>query len=144
MAERPVPVLMICPATDTRHIPAALRLGVTGCLVEGDYRDSALRSALWSTAAGHTHLSPAAAATLGGVAPLYMNRGPGRDGGRPHRLLSGREQQIMDLLAHGLRPTEIGQRLSIAVKTVRNNLSDIYGKLGVSGRTQAVLLWLDA
>lgn len=48
----------------------------------------------------------------------------------------------MDLLASDLRIAEIGQQLSLSVKTVRNYVSSIYVKLGVSGRTAAVLLWL--
>ncbi|MEU1517536.1 response regulator transcription factor [Streptomyces sp. NPDC005811] len=139
--ERPLPILLISQVTDGREVPTAFRLGVHGCLVEGDYQGWTLKNALWSTAAGHTHLSPVAAATL---AQAGASAGPdGTDSWRAE-VLSPRERQIMGLLTQGCRTTEIGHRLSISTKTVRNNLSTIYTKLGVFSRTEAVIMWLDA
>lgn len=137
MGDHVLPVLLVCPVPDARQIAAAFRLGATSCLTDGEYRGWILKNALRNTAAGHTHLSPVTAAAL--------TRGERKGGGTwPGSTLSPRERQIMDLLTRGCRTTEIAQRLCLAAKTVRNNLSAIYAKLGVSGRTEAVLLWLDA
>lgn len=138
-AEDPVPpVLMVCPRADLWQIEELFRLGVTSCLVDGDYEHATLTHALRSTRAGHTHLSPAAAAALARAAGhLRSDRGA-----RVVFALSPRERQVMDLLAHGCRAPEIGERLSLRAKTVRNHLSAIYAKLGVRGRTEAILLWL--
>jgi DNA-binding NarL/FixJ family response regulator len=50
----------------------------------------------------------------------------------------------MDLLASGFGALEIGERLSLTEKTVRNNLSNIYAKLRARGNTDAILMWLGA
>jgi len=47
-------------------------------------------------------------------------------------------------LSTGLGAQEIGLRLRLSEKTVRNNLSNIYAKLDVRGGTEAVLRWLGA
>lgn len=146
LGEAAPPVLVLCPTGDPRRIAAVLRLGVTSCLVEGEYDGRTLKSALRSTAGGHTHLSPSAASALARDLGHSTDR-PGRAGGggaRLRLLLSPRERQVMDLMASGFKVAEIGQRMCLAVKTVRNYLSAIYTKLGVSSRTEAVLLWLGA
>lgn len=53
--------------------------------------------------------------------------------------LTRRQQQVLDLLARGLRNAEIGERLYISEKTVRNHLTEIYRTLGVSNRTAAIV-----
>jgi DNA-binding CsgD family transcriptional regulator len=63
---------------------------------------------------------------------------------RLRSLLSPRERQIMELLSTGLGAQEIGLRLRLSEKTVRNNLSNIYAKLDARGSTDAVLRWLGA
>ncbi len=53
--------------------------------------------------------------------------------------LTQRELEILALLAEGLDNTAIAQRLTITKRTVQNHTSNIYGKLGVTSRTEAVL-----
>ncbi|MFD2688721.1 LuxR C-terminal-related transcriptional regulator [Streptomyces phyllanthi] len=137
------PVLVISPAADPKQIGGAFRLGATSYLVAGDFNRSALSAAVDGTLHGHTHLSPRAASLLqqgGAEPPSAVEAAEG--GEAPRRALSPRERQIMDLLANGFGAMEIGGRLSLTEKTVRNNLSNIYAKLGVRGSTEAVLLWL--
>ncbi len=57
--------------------------------------------------------------------------------------LSPRERQILALLSDGLPNAEIGARLSISEKTVRNHISSVYDKLGVWNRAQAVVFARD-
>ena len=57
--------------------------------------------------------------------------------------LSPRERQILALLSEGLPNAEIGERLSISEKTVRNHISSVYDKLGVWNRAQAVVFARD-
>lgn len=52
--------------------------------------------------------------------------------------LSEREVEVLQLIAAGLSNREIGERLVIALSTVKGHTSNIYGKLGVSKRTEAV------
>ena len=55
--------------------------------------------------------------------------------------LSPRQQDIMLALARGLSNQEIADSLNIKLSTVRNNIADVYYKLGISNRVQA-LLWV--
>jgi len=57
--------------------------------------------------------------------------------------LSPREREVLALLSQGLGNAEIGERLSISEKTVRNHISNVYDKLGVWTRAQAVVFARD-
>ncbi|HEU0256382.1 MAG TPA: response regulator transcription factor [Microbacteriaceae bacterium] len=58
--------------------------------------------------------------------------------------LSTRERQVLALVAEGMTNREIGIRLSLAEKTVKNYVSNLLAKLGVEHRTQAAVLHLQA
>jgi DNA-binding NarL/FixJ family response regulator len=62
----------------------------------------------------------------------------GAEPAAPGAELSAREQEVLDLLALGLRNRDIGERLFISERTVARHLVQIYAKLGVSTRTAAV------
>ena len=53
--------------------------------------------------------------------------------------LTTREREILDALAQGLSNNEIATRLAISAKTVRNHVSNVFGKLGVTSRSQAIV-----
>jgi pimeloyl-ACP methyl ester carboxylesterase/DNA-binding CsgD family transcriptional regulator len=57
--------------------------------------------------------------------------------------LSSRERQILALIAEGLSNTDIGDRLAISEKTVRNHTSNLFDKLGVWSRAQAIVFARD-
>jgi DNA-binding NarL/FixJ family response regulator len=57
--------------------------------------------------------------------------------------LSGRERQILSLIADGLSNGEIAERLHISEKTVRNHTSHVFDKLGVWSRAQAIVFARD-
>jgi DNA-binding NarL/FixJ family response regulator len=57
--------------------------------------------------------------------------------------LSPREREILALITEGLANAEIGERLSISEKTVRNHISNVYDKLGVWTRAQAMVFARD-
>ena len=58
--------------------------------------------------------------------------------------LSAREREILPLIAEGLTNREIGIRLSLAEKTVKNYISGLLSKLGLQRRTQAAVLHLES
>ncbi|WDV52438.1 response regulator transcription factor [Streptomyces coeruleorubidus] len=137
-----VPLIVIAPHRDAETIVEVFR-GGAGYLVEGDYCTCMLSSAVVGATIGHTYLSPAACAALregarraSSTHDTALERLRGR--------LSPRERQIMELLSTGLGAQEIGLRLRLSEKTVRNNLSNIYAKLDARGSTDAVLRWLGA
>jgi DNA-binding NarL/FixJ family response regulator len=108
----------------------------------GDYRTCMLSSAVMAATVGHTYLSPAACAALREGARRMSAADAAME--RLRKLLSPRERQIMELLSTGLGAQEIGLRLRLSEKTVRNNLSNIYAKLDARGSTDAVVRWLGA
>jgi len=57
--------------------------------------------------------------------------------------LSRRERETLALLADGLSNAEIAERLGISEKTVRNHLSNLFDKLGVWSRAQAIVFARD-
>ena len=57
--------------------------------------------------------------------------------------LSGRERQVLTLMAEGRSNGEIAERLAISEKTVRNHASNIFDKLGVWSRAQAIVFARD-
>lgn len=145
------PVMMVAPLVDPADIIAAFRNGATSYMLDGTDPSAGaacLPCAVSGTADGRTHLHPAVAAVL--VArlsmrtPAYRNAGhQGRVDAGPGGVLSGRERDVMEALVEGHSPGEIAVRLSLAEKTVRNYLSNIYKKLQVHSQAQAVLCWLD-
>jgi len=146
-----VPVIVVSPRRDTETVIELFR-GGAGYLVEGDYCTCMLASAVMAATVGHTYLSPVACAALregvqqasGGGAGAGIAAVAGDAIERLRSLLSPRERQIMELLSTGLGAQEIGLRLRLSEKTVRNNLSNIYAKLDARGSTDAVLRWLGA
>jgi DNA-binding NarL/FixJ family response regulator len=136
-----VPVIVVGPHRDAETIVEVFR-GGAGYLVEGDYCTCMLSSAVVGATVGHIHLSPAACAALREGARRASTEDTALE--RLRGRLSPRERQIMELLSTGLGAQEIGLRLRLSEKTVRNNLSNIYAKLDARGSTDAVLRWLGA
>ena len=64
-------------------------------------------------------------------------------GGLPFAALSPRERQVLALMADGLSNTDIAERLQISGKTVRNHASNVFDKLGVWSRAQAIVFARD-
>ncbi len=58
--------------------------------------------------------------------------------------LTDREREVLDLVAHGLPNGAIAQRLFLSEKTVRNNVTSVFAKLGVRDRAEAVVKARDA
>jgi len=68
--------------------------------------------------------------------------GRARQRGVPGAALTGREQEIMRLLARGQSVADIAGDLGMSTKTVRNHLSNIFPKLGARRQAEAILVWL--
>ncbi|QVK20434.1 helix-turn-helix transcriptional regulator [Mycoplasmatota bacterium] len=56
-----------------------------------------------------------------------------------HSILTKREREIFDLVLKKYDTSSIAAKLSISEKTVRNHISNVIQKLGVKGRTQAII-----
>ena len=121
-----------------RSVAPALRAGARGYLSK-DVEPSALAAAIRAVAAGHVLLSPEAAAALAAGAQPGVDgtAGPGGNGGEPQ--LTGREREVLQLLAEGRSNREIARVLTVSEKTVKTHVSNVLMKLGVADRTQAAL-----
>jgi DNA-binding CsgD family transcriptional regulator len=62
--------------------------------------------------------------------------------GPSRALLSGREREVMDLVARGRSNASIAQALFLSEKTVKNHLNHIYAKLRAHSRAEAIVRWL--
>ena len=61
----------------------------------------------------------------------------------PDGRVSGRETELLELVAEGLSNSEIARRLWVTEGTVKFHLTRVYKKLGVSNRTAAAMWWRD-
>ena len=115
--------------------------GARGYLLKGA-STSDLAAALHDVHAGRTRCSPGiAAAVLARVRQLGELAEPAREPAQGLREpLTGRELEILHLLAAGLSNKEIGRRLSITLSTVKNHLHNLLAKLSVRRRREAIRL----
>jgi NarL family two-component system response regulator LiaR len=117
----------------------AIRSGADGYLLKDTPRDG-LVAAIKGTLSGGTHVDPQVAGKLfrrvsQGGAPLDA---------AAIQQLSERERDVLRLLARGFGNAEIAQSLFLSEGTVRNYVSAIFSKLGVTDRTQAAVMALRA
>jgi DNA-binding NarL/FixJ family response regulator len=85
-------------------------------------------------------LATVLASVASGVARRGQRRARSPAKRPPTLVLSEREHEVLALAAAGLTDGQISSTLAISHKTVKNHLHHIYGKLGVRGRTDAVML----
>jgi DNA-binding NarL/FixJ family response regulator len=123
--------LVLSRTRDPATVRAAVRAGVRGYLVK-HVSGPALADAVLRVAAGRTAFGPEAVAALAAD-------GADRDGDLL-RELTGQECRILRLIGEGLSNREIGERLRLAEKTVKNYTTALLGKLGLANRTQAAVL----
>ena len=128
-------VLMLTTHTDDDALFASIMAGASGYVLK-QIRGSDLVRAIRSVGQGQSLLDPASTATV-----LERLR-KGKHLLRDERLarLSPQEERILTLVADGLTNREIGVRLKLADKTVKNYVSSVLAKLGLERRTQAAVL----
>jgi DNA-binding NarL/FixJ family response regulator len=129
-------VLVLTMLDDDTALLGALRAGAHGYLLKG---------------AGHTEVERAIRAVADGDvvvgADLAGRLRAGLDAGHrsaPFPALGPREHEVLGLMARGASNEQIARSLFLSVKTVRNNVSAILGKLGVDSRAAAVARARDA
>jgi len=123
-------VLVLTSTAGSSGPALALQAGASGFLYK-DVDPDALVRAIRSVHDGHTVLAPEAAG--------LMAARPG-GGARGMAALTGREREVLALLAAGRSNREIARSLRVAEKTVKSHVSNVLAKLGVADRTQAALL----
>jgi DNA-binding NarL/FixJ family response regulator len=127
-----VAVLVLTMFEDDDSVFTAMRAGARGYLVKGAEQDEIAR-AIHAVAAGEAIFGPGVARR---VLALFAAPPPTE---APFPELTAREREILDLLAAGLSNPAIATRLSLAAKTVANNVSSIFTKLHVTDRPTAIV-----
>ncbi|MGI5242048.1 response regulator [Dactylosporangium sp. CA-139066] len=131
-------VLVLSMADDDDSIFAAVRAGARGYVLKGARRVEILR-AVRAVADGEAIFGPAIATRLMGYFAGLDRAAPD-----PFPDLTQRERQILALVARHLTNPQIAERLGVSQKTVRNHVSNIFAKLRVADRAQAIVLARDA
>ncbi len=126
-----VAVLVLTMYDDDDSVFAAMRAGARGYLLKGAAQEE-IAAAITAVAGGQAIFGPGVAARVLG----YFSAPPRTDD--PFPQLTGREREVLDLIAAGLPNGAISARLGLAGKTVANHISNIFAKLQVAGRAEAI------
>ncbi|HKF85333.1 MAG TPA: response regulator transcription factor [Candidatus Limnocylindrales bacterium] len=129
-----VAVLVLTMHDDDETIFAAVRAGARGYLLKGATRPEILR-AVRSVAAGDAIFGPSVARRL----MTYFAQPAPAGAERPFPELTEREHEILDLVARGRSNTEITGQLGLSPKTIRNHVSNVFAKLQVRDRAEAIV-----
>lgn len=127
-------VVVLTVFEDDAHVLEALRAGATGYLLK-DATGEQLREAVSAAARGESLLAPSAATHL----VTELRRSPASSASPLETPLSARERDVLRLLARGASNKQIARALFISEGTVKNHVTAVLTKLGVSDRTQAAL-----
>jgi DNA-binding NarL/FixJ family response regulator len=128
-----VKCLMLTSFADDEALFDAIMAGAAGYVLKV-IRGNDLISAVREVAAGHSLLDPAATAQV-----LERLREGGARSEHEERMadLTDQERRILDLIGEGLTNRQIGERMGLTEKTVKNHVSSMLAKLGMERRTQA-------
>lgn len=122
------PVVVLTSFVEHERVSAALAAGAVGYLLkDSDPRD--VLEAIRAAAAGHAPLDPRVAKAL-----LPSSRTVD-----PAEALSGREREVLVLVAQGLANKQIARQLGISERTVKAHLGNVFRHIGVADRTSAAL-----
>jgi DNA-binding NarL/FixJ family response regulator len=131
--------ILILSAYDfDQYVETTVRLGVDGYLLKDSPLEE-LVQALREIASGGAVLPPHIASKL---MRTHSTRRTVFRGRQPDEL-TVRELEVVELMVHGLRNIEIGQRLSISVRTVEAHVSNIMAKLGAQNRMEVVQIAIE-
>jgi DNA-binding NarL/FixJ family response regulator len=132
-------VIMLTTFDDDEYVFEGLRAGAVGYLLK-DVPSSKLVEAIRAASRGESFLQPSVAAKVVAEFTRLASRPPEPPAAEAALAepLSDRELEVLRLVAEGASNKDIAARLFLAEGTVKNHLTNILGKLGVTGRMQAV------
>ena len=126
-------VLMLTMYDDDATVLTAMQAGARGYLLKGAEQGEIV-GAIHAVVAGQVIFGP-------GIAGLVLDyfAAPPVPAAEPFPELTAREREILDLLASGRRTAAIAERLFLSPKTVSNHLTNVFAKLEVADRTEAII-----
>lgn len=131
-------VIMLTSYSDDDALFASIMAGASGYLLKRIDAANLCRTVL-AAGMGESIIDPA-------LSERVVSRIKEISAGAPSRgfdLLTGREKEILGLVADGLTNKEIADRVCLSAKTVRNYVSTMLQKLGFSSRTQAAVYYME-
>ena len=136
----PQTVVLIITMFDDDTVFTAMQAGARGYLLKGAQGDETLR-AIRAVANGEVIFSPGVAEQM---MAFFMRGGQetaitGTATAVPFPELTPREREILELLAQGFTNTAIAEKLVLSPKTIRNQVSNIFSKLQVASRSEAIV-----
>jgi DNA-binding NarL/FixJ family response regulator len=127
-------VVVLTMAEEDQTLFAAMRAGARGYLLKGANQAEIVR-AITAVAQGEAIFGPAIARRVA----EFFSAAPVADVGSPFPQLTAREHEILALVAAGRSNAQIASELYLSPKTVRNNVSNIFAKLHVADRAEAII-----
>jgi DNA-binding NarL/FixJ family response regulator len=127
-----VKVILLSVHGDPPFIQSAISLGADGYVLKNG-RAGEVISAIRAVLKGGSYFSPAVAREI-----VEQLRAPKTAGDEPFTLLSGREREVLHLIAEGLSAKEVATDLNISTKTVEAHRTSLMRKLGVRKATELV------
>lgn len=128
-----VGVIVVTMLEDDDSVFAAMKAGARGYLLKGADQEQMMRT-IEAVAKGEALFGSGIAER---VMNFFAHLEPNAAQAFPE--LTPREYEVLDLLAQGLSNQDIAHRLTISSKTVRNHVSNIFSKLQVADRAQAII-----
>jgi two-component system response regulator NreC len=128
-------VLILTMHDDAAYLRSVLAAGASGYLLKRSV-DAELLAAIRAVHRGGTFVDPSLAGVL--VQDLLAKRGTKACSGRPVKILSDREWQVLSLVAQGHSSQQIAKRIFVGVKTVETYRARIADKLGLRTRSELV------
>ena len=132
-ADPAVKCLILTSYDDDEAMFTAILAGAAGYVLK-QIDETALISGIRAVVKGHSLIEPAVAVRV----VERMRDGRATPGGIAS--LTAQEQAILQMITDGLTNKQIGERLFLAEKTVKNHVTSLLAKLGVQRRTQAAVL----
>lgn len=127
-----VKVLVLTVHNEVEYLMKAIDIGVEGYILK-DSESSELKSAIYEICKGESYIQPS-------LIPLLNAKRieKSKDSDKIHELTK-RELEVLTLLAVGMYNKEIAEKLDISERTVKNHISNLFKKIGVTDRTQAAV-----
>ncbi|MGW5717910.1 response regulator transcription factor [Amycolatopsis sp. NPDC003865] len=129
----PPKVLVVTTFDNDDYVHEALLAGASGFLLKRARKEE-IAHAVRTVATGESLLFPEA------IRRLVTARPPGGRYARAAKALTRRETEVLRLVARGLSNQDIAAELVISLETVKTHVGNIFGKLGATGRSHAVVI----
>lgn len=131
-------IIMLTMLEDNDSLFAAMCAGARGYILKGADKAEVLKT-IRAVANGEALFGPAIASRLTSFFQNSRGLAHQNETASPFPDLTDREREVLALIAQGENNQEIAQRLHISAKTVSNHISNIFNKLHVSDRAQAIV-----